>query len=363
LAGNGKSAGYSQSRTDTLIGAGARIAGNISFTGVLRIQGDVLGDVSCAADANGAAVVGKSGNVTGTIIAPHIVVGGRVNGPVHSSESIEIQQAGWIAGDAVYKEIGINSGGVIEGLLIPGEAGGLSVQDNPSSNLERPVLKAYAVPSANAVGSASGLGERRGGWLKFGGVVVLLVVVATVAWMNRDLVPATPAPADASKKTEASAVNGAPVAQSAPLENSGPKETQQSAPSAGNVSVEQSTLPDSKTVTRAPPDDSADADSDKVVVVQGVNPGKPAGVFSVIGNEPAVLFKKKRQDPGEGTRIDVPQGPVQTIAIARNEIFRVAQGRNINVFYQGRKVAPKAIESGAWMGFVPQAPSAASDNK
>ncbi len=362
MAGNGKSAGYSQSRTDTLIGAGARISGNISFTGVLRIQGDVLGDVSCAEDANGAAVVGKSGIVTGTITAPHIVVGGRLNGLVHSSESIVIQQSGWIAGDAFYMEIGINSGGVIEGSLIPGRSDGLSVLDNRSANLDRPDVKTYDAPIAGALSADSGLGERRWGWRKFGGVVVLLVAVAMAAWMNRDPIPATPAPSDAAQKAEPSAA-GASLAQSAPVENSGLKDSQQSPASAGNVSVEQSTLPDSQTVTRATPADSVEVDSDKVVVVQGVNPGKPAGVFSVIGKEPAVLFKKKRQDPGEGTRIDVPQGAAQTIAIARNEIFRVAQGRNINIFYQGRKVAPKTIESGTWMGFVPQSPNSASDSR
>lgn len=96
-----------------------------------------------------------------------------------------------------------------------------------------------------------------------------------------------------------------------------------------------------------------------MVKVQGVNPGKPAGFFLLIGKEPSVLFRKKRQEEGEGVRIAVSQGEAVSIPIAKNEIFRVAEGRDIEIFYQGRKVAPKTIESGAWMSFVPQLPDGA----
>jgi hypothetical protein len=91
-----------------------------------------------------------------------------------------------------------------------------------------------------------------------------------------------------------------------------------------------------------------------VVTIQGVNPGKPGGVFSVVGREPSVLIRKKRDDAAEGTRIEVAQGAAASIPFARDEIFRVVQGRDIEIFYQGRKVGPKTIESGAWMSFVPQ---------
>jgi cytoskeletal protein CcmA (bactofilin family) len=52
-----------QNRPDTLIGAGVRVSGNITFSGVLRIHGDVHGDVLCDADDIGTAVVGHSGKV------------------------------------------------------------------------------------------------------------------------------------------------------------------------------------------------------------------------------------------------------------------------------------------------------------
>jgi len=64
--------------------------------------------VLCDADPIGTLVVGKLGRVTGTVKAPHVVVVGRVDGPVHSSESLEIQPAARVVGDASYKDIVIH---------------------------------------------------------------------------------------------------------------------------------------------------------------------------------------------------------------------------------------------------------------
>jgi hypothetical protein len=100
-----------------------------------------------------------------------------------------------------------------------------------------------------------------------------------------------------------------------------------------------------------------------VVAVQGIDPAKPAGIFWAISKAPLVLYKKKREDPADGTRIDISEDATRSIAIAKDEIFRVANGRDIQIFYQGRKVAQNTIESGAWMSFVPQSPSESSDIK
>lgn len=104
-------------------------------------------------------------------------------------------------------------------------------------------------------------------------------------------------------------------------------------------------------------------DSGKVVLVQGVNPGKPAGVLLVISKEPSVLFRKKRQDSADGARIDISRGATESIPFAKNEVFRVASGRGLQIFYQGRKVTPRTIESGVWMSFVPQSSGGAGDKK
>jgi len=78
-----------------------------------------------------------------------------------------------------------------------------------------------------------------------------------------------------------------------------------------------------------------------------------AGFFFVETREPAVLFIKNRDDTSEGTRLEFPRRTKKKISIAKNEVVRVAQGRNTVIFYQGRKLPPRALERGAWIGFVP----------
>jgi cytoskeletal protein RodZ len=89
-----------------------------------------------------------------------------------------------------------------------------------------------------------------------------------------------------------------------------------------------------------------------VVDVQGIDAAKQTGSFFVSTKEQAVLLKKRQNDPGSGTRIDLAQGAGRRIAIAADEIVRVAEGRDLGIFYQGRKVPARVVESGAWVHFV-----------
>jgi cytoskeletal protein CcmA (bactofilin family) len=336
-----------------LIGSGVRVEGNVTFTGVLHIQGAVLGDVSCDVDSNGTIVVGDSGIVTGTIRAPHIVVSGRIYGPVHSSESIEIRQGACVVGDAFYKEIDIHAGGVIEGMLTPGVLmdGDRLKQEHRIEDSEPPAVNEYDIRSASAGAVGSGFGKRFGGGRKIGGVVILLFAVVAVVLLNREPTSSAPPLVDVAVKADSPATE-ASTAQSTPVGSVGLQDGPQAV--AGDVIAR---VPgadaDNKSGVQASSTDLPEMDMAEVVTVQGVNPAKPAGVFSVISRGPSVLTRKTRGDAAGGSRVDVPQAAAVTITIAKNEVFRVEKGRDLEIFYQGRKVAPKTIESGAWMSFVP----------
>ena len=355
---------YSHTRTDTLVGADLRFEGNLTFTGVLLIQGDTLGDISCAADSDGTVVIGKTGSVTGTIKAPHVVVGGRVQGPVHSSDSIEIQQGACVAGDVFYKAIDIHAGGVIEGLLIPEVSEEIDRLD-PEHRIrisEPPAVAASARSRADPMPENRRLWDRLGAGSKLGGAVALLVAAIAFVLMGRDpasVAPAAPPLTDAAGKTDSTAT-AAPAALPVPAGSTG-LQGDQKVVAGDAVPVAPRPDADTRISAQAPAPDHPGADPEKVVTVQGVNPGKPARVFQVISKDPAVLYRKKREDTAAGTRIDVPRGSTESISFAKGEIFRVETGRDFTIFYQGKKVAPKIIESGAWMSFVPQPAGGASD--
>lgn len=341
MSGSGDRASNSPQRTDTMIGAGMRVKGDIAFSGVLRVQGDVLGNIACANDADGTVVVDGSGSVTGMLHAPHIVVRGRVAGPLHSSQSIDIQKGACVLGEAFYKEIDIHEGGVVEGMLVP---------TAPPASSEAPALPASSAPEREAPAGASRLARLGSGRLI---VVTALLVVASAAavWLAR--APTAKAPREAAEAPAA-----APPERSTPSPVSAPPAPRAvtEPPATVAAAEKQEPVVASNAVSSA-------SEAGEVVAVQGVNPAKPAGVFLLVTREPTVLFRKKRQDGGDGKRVEVSQGRTISIAIARNEIIRVAEGRDLDIFYQGRKVPPRVVESGTWMSFVPQSSRATDEEK
>jgi len=107
-----------QNRIDSLIGATTRIEGNVFFSGGLRVDGAVRGNVSGLPDQPATLVVSEQARIDGEVQATHVVVNGTINGPVASRETLELQAGSRVKGDIHYKSIEIQQGAVIEGRLV-----------------------------------------------------------------------------------------------------------------------------------------------------------------------------------------------------------------------------------------------------
>ena len=107
-----------QSRIDSLIGSTTRIEGNVIFTGGLRVDGMVRGNVSALPEQPGTLVVSSEARIDGEVQAAHIVVNGTINGPVHATETLELQAVSRVKGDVYYKTIEVHQGAVVEGPLV-----------------------------------------------------------------------------------------------------------------------------------------------------------------------------------------------------------------------------------------------------
>ncbi len=108
----------SQKSIDTLIGAGTVVEGTLTYSGGLRIDGTVKGDVRCSSGDACMVVVSESGKVEGEVHAAHLVVSGAVNGPLHVSQLLELQPKARNTGDVHYHGLEIHHGAVVEGRLI-----------------------------------------------------------------------------------------------------------------------------------------------------------------------------------------------------------------------------------------------------
>ena len=107
-----------QNRIDSLIGATTRIEGNVFFSGGLRVDGAVRGNVAGLPDQPATLVVSEQARIDGEVQAAHVVVNGTINGPVDARETLELQAGSRVRGDIHYKSIEIQQGAVIEGRLV-----------------------------------------------------------------------------------------------------------------------------------------------------------------------------------------------------------------------------------------------------
>ncbi len=107
-----------QNRIDSLIGVGTRIEGNVSFTGGLRVDGEICGNVSAQADDASTLVLSEKARIDGEIRVSHLVVNGTVNGPVFAEQSLELQAHSRINGDVHYRTLEMHLGAVLDGRLV-----------------------------------------------------------------------------------------------------------------------------------------------------------------------------------------------------------------------------------------------------
>ncbi len=116
-----------QKRIDSLIGAGTVVHGDINFTGGLRIDGEVHGNVVSTNGEPSTLVISEQARVDGEIRVSHVVVNGSVNGPIAADDYLELQPKARVAGDVTYKTLEMHVGAIVQGRLNHAEPGSASV--------------------------------------------------------------------------------------------------------------------------------------------------------------------------------------------------------------------------------------------
>jgi cytoskeletal protein CcmA (bactofilin family) len=107
-----------QERIDCLIGAGTTVAGDLIFTGGLRIDGMVQGDVTVSDIKAGTLVIGDGGCIQGDVRVSHVIVYGEIRGTVYATGLVELHSNARITGDIHYDAIEMQAGAQIVGHLV-----------------------------------------------------------------------------------------------------------------------------------------------------------------------------------------------------------------------------------------------------
>ena len=101
---------------ETLIGANTHIKGNITFSGGMRIDGKITGNV--LGDKEGTLlVISETAQIEGEVHATQIISNGVIIGNVFSYATLELQTKARIKGDVHYNKIEMHSGALVSGQM------------------------------------------------------------------------------------------------------------------------------------------------------------------------------------------------------------------------------------------------------
>lgn len=124
----GKKSSKPQGRIDSLIGAGTSLVGDVTFSGGLRVDGEIRGNVRAADGQPATLVLSEHARIEGEISVSHVVINGTVIGPVHSSDFLELQPRAKVTGDVEYATIEMHLGAIVQGRLVHQGAPAKSVE-------------------------------------------------------------------------------------------------------------------------------------------------------------------------------------------------------------------------------------------
>ncbi len=113
-----KKSSKSLDNIDTLVGIETQINGDVNFTGGLRVDGTIHGNVSEPNATPSTLILSEHGSIEGAVTASKVIINGKVIGTVKAGQFIELQSKAHITGDLHYKSLEMHTGAVIEGKLV-----------------------------------------------------------------------------------------------------------------------------------------------------------------------------------------------------------------------------------------------------
>ncbi|MDO3721820.1 polymer-forming cytoskeletal protein [Marinobacter sp. chi1] len=103
---------------DTLISAKTTVDGDITFSGGLHVDGQVRGKVVAEEGSEAVLRISEIGDIAGDIVAPHVIINGKVHGDVYSSTHLELAENAAISGNVYYNLIEMAMGASVNGNLV-----------------------------------------------------------------------------------------------------------------------------------------------------------------------------------------------------------------------------------------------------
>lgn len=115
-----------------IISEGTKIKGDVIANGDIRIDGELLGNIS----AKSKLVIGPNGKVEGQVICNNIEVSGYIKGKITAKDLINMKSTSQIVGDIVAGKLSIEPGALFSGSCV---MNGSKPADEPEKIIQKQV--------------------------------------------------------------------------------------------------------------------------------------------------------------------------------------------------------------------------------
>ena len=99
--------------SECLIGKGARLEGKYSCVGLMRVEGECIGELS----VRGTLIIAEGAKVQANIQADDVVVAGRLRGTVSARNSVRLASTANIRADITTPSFALEDGGLFLGTV------------------------------------------------------------------------------------------------------------------------------------------------------------------------------------------------------------------------------------------------------
>ncbi len=121
--------------TLSVIAAGLRIVGDVSGSGLLKVDGNVEGSIVGPRQV----IIGRGGIVRGNIEATEVILAGTIEGSIYSADRVEVQGTALLHGDVSTRTIVVHEGARLNGSVQMGGAVAGALGDDEDDDI-RPAV-------------------------------------------------------------------------------------------------------------------------------------------------------------------------------------------------------------------------------
>lgn len=132
MFGKKRSRAIEVTKLSSLIADNLHIVGDVLFSGGLRVDGRIEGDVLGKPGEKSLIVLSEKGCIVGRVHAHDAVINGRISGDLEVEHFLELQAGARVSGNIVYHQLQMECGAHVEGRLA--QAGDAAARDERSGD-------------------------------------------------------------------------------------------------------------------------------------------------------------------------------------------------------------------------------------